>query len=197
MEKIIYFIESLNIWIGRAFGWCIIVLTLSVTYEVFMRYVLNAPTVWVFDMMVQMYGAVFLMAGPYALAQDAHVRADVLYRLFPKRVQAWLDLILYMLFFFPGMLALFWFGYEIASDSWRYQEVSWNSPARIQIYYFKSLIPLAGGLLIIQGISECMRCILCIKTGQWIKRHEDVRETEKKLIDQEQEDQKPKETLGA
>ena len=101
-----------------------------------------------------------------------------------------------MLFFFPGMLALFWFGYEIASDSWRYQEVSWNSPARIQIYYFKSLIPLAGGLLIIQGISECMRCILCIKTGQWIKRHEDVRETEKKLIDQEQEDQKLKETLG-
>jgi len=94
------------------------------------------------------------------------------------------------------MLALFWFGYEIASDSWRYQEVSWNSPARIQIYYFKSLIPLAGGLLIIQGISECMRCILCIKTGQWIKRHEDVRETEKKLIDQEQEDQKLKETLG-
>ena len=197
MEKIIYFIESLSIWVGRAFGWCIIVLTLSVTYEVFMRYVLNEPTVWVFDMMVQMYGAVFLMAGPYALAQDAHVSADVLYRLFPKRVQAWLDLILYMLFFFPGMLALFWFGYEIASDSWRYKEVSWNSPARIQIYYFKSLIPLAGGLLIIQGISECMRCILCIKTGQWIKRHEDVRETEKKLIDQEQEDQKSKETLGA
>ena len=179
MEKVIYFIESLSIWVGRAFGWCIIVLTLSVTYEVFCRYVLNAPTVWVVDMMVQMYGAVFLMAGPY--------------RLFPKRVQAWLDLILYMLFFFPGMLALFWFGYEIASDSWRYQEVSWNSPARIQIYYFKSLIPLAGGLLIIQGISECMRCILCIKTGQWIKRHEDVRETEKKLIDQQLEDQKPKE----
>ena len=95
------------------------------------------------------------------------------------------------------MLALFWFGYEIASDSWRYQEVSWNSPARIQIYYFKSLIPLAGGLLIIQGIAECMRCILCIKTGQWIKRHEDVRETEKQLIDQQQEDQKLKETLGA
>ena len=137
------------------------------------------------------------MAGPYALAQDAHVRGDVLYRLFAKRVQAWLDLILYMLFFFPGMLALFWFGYEIASDSWRYKEVSWNSPARIQIYYFKSLIPLAGGLLIIQGISECMRCVLCIKTGQWIKRHEDVRETEKKIIDQQQEDQKLKETLGA
>ena len=182
---------------GRAFGWCIIVLTLSVTYEVFCRYVLNAPTVWVFDMMVQMYGGLFLMAGPYALAQDAHVRADVLYRLFPKRVQAWLDLILYMLFFFPGMLALFWFGYEIASDSWRYKEVSWNSPARIQIYYFKSLIPLAGGLLIIQGISECMRCILCIKTGQWIQRHEDVRETEKKLVDQQQENKKLKEYLGA
>jgi len=163
MEKFIYFFESISIWVGRAFGWCILVLTLSVTYEVFVRYVLNAPTVWVFDMMVQMYGGLFLMAGPYALAQDAHVRGDVLYRLFPVRTQAWLDLTLYIFFFFPGMLALFWFGYEIASDSWRYKEVSWNSPARIQIYYFKSLIPLAGGLLIIQGISECMRCILCIK----------------------------------
>merc|ERR1711960_63638 len=122
----------------------------------------------VFDMMVQMYGGLFLMAGAYALAQDAHVRGDVLYRLFSIRAQAWIDLILYIFFFFPGMLALVWFGYEIASDSWRYKEVSWNSPARIQIYYFKSLIPLAGALLIIQGISECMRCILCIKNGQWL-----------------------------
>ena len=96
MEKFIYFFESLSIWVGRAFGWCIVVLTLSVTYEVFMRYVMNAPTVWVFDMMVQMYGALFLMAGAYALAQDAHVRGDVLYRLFPVRVQAWIDLILYI-----------------------------------------------------------------------------------------------------
>ena len=162
MERFIYFFESLSIWVGRAFGWCILILTLSVTYEVFVRYVLNAPTVWVFDMMVQMYGGLFLMAGPYALAQDAHVRGDVLYRLFPVKTQAWIDLVLYIFFFFPGMLALFWFGYEIASDSWRYKEVSWNSPARIQIYYFKSLIPLAGGLLIILGISECMRCILCL-----------------------------------
>jgi len=196
MEKYIYFFESLSIWIGRAFGWCILVLTLSVTYEVFVRYVLNAPTVWAFDMMVQMYGALFLMAGPYALAQDAHVRGDVIYRLFPFKVQARIDLILYIFFFFPGMLALFYFGYEIASDSWRYKEVSWNSPARIQIYFFKSLIPLAGGLLILQGISECMRCILCIRDGKWLKRHEDVRETEKDLILKKNEEDRQRKALG-
>jgi TRAP-type mannitol/chloroaromatic compound transport system permease small subunit len=195
MEKYIYFFESLSIWIGRAFGWCILILTLSVTYEVFVRYVLNAPTVWVFDMMVQMYGALFLMAGPYALAQDAHVRGDVLYRLFPFKVQARIDLILYIFFFFPGMLALFYFGYEIASDSWRYKEVSWNSPARIQIYFFKSLIPFAGGLLILQGISECMRCILCIRDGKWMKRHEDVRETEKYLISRKKEEERQRKAL--
>jgi TRAP-type mannitol/chloroaromatic compound transport system permease small subunit len=195
MEKYIYFFESLSIWIGRAFGWCILILTLSVTYEVFVRYVLNAPTVWVFDMMVQMYGALFLMAGPYALAQDAHVRGDVLYRLFPFKVQARIDLILYIFFFFPGMLALFYFGYEIASDSWRYKEVSWNSPARIQIYFFKSLIPFAGGLLILQGISECMRCILCIRDGKWMKRHEDVRETEKDLISRKKEEERQRKAL--
>jgi TRAP-type mannitol/chloroaromatic compound transport system permease small subunit len=196
MEKYIYFFESLSIWIGRAFGWCILILTLSVTYEVFVRYVLNAPTVWAFDMMVQMYGALFLMAGPYALAQDAHVRGDVLYRLFPFKVQARIDLILYIFFFFPGMLALFYFGYEIASDSWRYKEVSWNSPARIQIYFFKSLIPLAGGLLILQGISESMRCILCIRDGKWLKRHEDVRETEKDLISKKKEEERQRKALG-
>ncbi len=184
MIAIIHSIESLNIWIGRAFGWCILILTFSVSYEVFVRYVLNAPTVWVFDMMVQMYGALFLMAGPYALAQDTHVRADVIYRLVPIRWQARVDFLLYIVFFFPGMFALVWYGMEIASDSWRYQEVSWNSPARIQIYFFKTLIPLAGGLLIIQGISECMRCILAMKTNKWLPRMEDARETEDMLKDQ-------------
>lgn len=181
-KTIIHAIENLSIWVGRAFGWCILILTFSVAYEVFVRYALNAPTVWVFDMMVQMYGAIFLMAGPYALAQDAHVRGDVLYRLFPVKWQARIDFVLYILFFFPGMLALFWYGAEIASDSWRYKEVSWNSPARIQIYFFKTLIPVAGGLLIIQGIAECMRCWNAMKTGVWMERLEDVRETEESLI---------------
>jgi len=175
---IIHAIEQLSIWIGRAFGWCILILTLSVAYEVFVRYVLNAPTVWAFDMMVQMYGALFVMAGPYALAQDTHVRADVIYRLVPVRWQAPMDLLLYMVFFFPGMAALLWYGWEIAMDSWRYKEVSWNSPARIQIYYFKTLIPVAAALFILQGVAECMRCYLAMKTNKWLPRLEDVRETE-------------------
>lgn len=183
MPSLIHTIESLSIWIGRAFGWCILILTLSVSYEVFVRYVLNAPTVWVFDMMVQMYGALFLMAGPYALAQDSHVRGDVLYRLFPVRWQARIDFVLYVLFFFPGMLALFWFGWEIAADSWRYEEVSWNSPARIQIYFFKTLIPVAGGLLILQGIAEILRCWRAMRSGVWLERLEDVRETSDALME--------------
>jgi len=178
LTSVIHAIEQLNIWIGRTFGWCILILTLSVAYEVFVRYVLNAPTVWAFDMMVQMYGALFLMAGPYALAQDTHVRADVVYRLLSVRWQARIDLTLYILFFFPGMLALFWYGWEIASDSWRYKEVSWNSPARIQVYFFKTLIPLAGGLMIVQGVAECMRCYLAIRTNKWLPRLEDAQETE-------------------
>ncbi len=168
----------MSTWFGRAFGWCILILTLSVSYEVFVRYVLNAPTVWAFDMMVQMYGALFMMAGAYTLAQDGHVRGDVLYRLFPVRMQATIDFVLYIAFFFPGMLALFWFGAEIAGDSWRYREVSWNSPARIQIYYFKTLIPVAGVLLIIQGIAELLRCWIAMRKGYWLERIEDVRETE-------------------
>jgi TRAP-type mannitol/chloroaromatic compound transport system permease small subunit len=182
LTKFIYSIEGLSIWVGRAFGWCILILTFSVSYEVFVRYALNAPTVWAFDMMVQMYGALFLMAGPYALAQDSHVRGDVIYRLFSVRWQARIDFTLYLLFFFPGMLALFWYGWEIASDSWRYKEVSWNSPARIQIYFFKTLIPVAGGLLMLQGLAELMRCWKAMKTGVWMERLDDVHETEDMLM---------------
>ena len=180
--KFIHAIEGLSQWVGRAFGWCILILTLSVSYEVFVRYVLNAPTVWAFDMMVQMYGALFLMAGPYALAQDAHVRGDVLYRLFSVRWQARVDFVLYILFFFPGMMALFWYGWEIAADSWRYEEVSWNSPARIQIYFFKTLIPLAGFLLMLQGLAEMARCWLAMREGRWLDRLDDVHETEDMLM---------------
>ncbi len=183
MIKTIHAIEGLSQWVGKAFGWCILILTLSVSYEVFVRYALNAPTVWAFDMMVQMYGALFLMAGAYTLAQDAHVRGDVLYRLFPVRWQARLDFLLYIIFFFPGMIALFWYGWEIAADSWRYKEVSWNSPARIQIYFFKTLIPVAGVLLMIQGVAEMMRCWIAMREGYWLDRLDDVKETEDMLMD--------------
>lgn len=176
--KFVHAIEGLSLWVGRAFGWCILILTLSVSYEVFVRYVLNAPTVWAFDMMIQMYGALFLMCGAYALAQDTHVRADVVYRLLPIKVQASLDFVLYFLFFFPGVIALAWYGYEIASDSWRYKEVSFNSPASIQIYFFKSLIPLSGALLVLQGCAELARCVMAIRTGAWPERLADVKETE-------------------
>lgn len=181
--KFVHAIEGLSLWVGRAFGWCILILTLSVSYEVFVRYVLNAPTVWAFDMMIQMYGALFLMCGAYALAQDTHVRADVVYRLFPVKVQASLDFVLYFLFFFPGITALVWFGYEIASDSWRWKEVSFNSPASIQIYFFKSLIPVAGALLMIQGVAELVRCVMAMRTGEWPERLADVKETEDLLSD--------------
>ncbi|CUH42671.1 TRAP transporter small permease subunit [Ruegeria atlantica] len=184
MIKTIHAIEGLSQWVGKAFGWCILILTLSVSYEVFVRYVLNKPTVWAFDMMVQMYGALFLMAGAYALAQDAHVRGDVLYRLFSVRWQARVDFVLYILFFFPGMFALFWYGWEIAKDSWRYEEVSWNSPARIQIYFFKTLIPVAGFLLMLQGIAEMARCWLAMRNGVWLERLDDVRETEDMLMEE-------------
>ncbi|MDW3225437.1 MAG: TRAP transporter small permease subunit [Paracoccaceae bacterium] len=176
--KFVHAIEGLSLWVGRAFGWCILILTLSVSYEVFVRYVLNAPTVWAFDMMIQMYGALFLMCGAYALAQDTHVRADVVYRLFPVKVQAGLDFVLYFLFFFPGITALAWFGYEIASDSWRWKEVSFNSPASIQVYFFKSLIPVAGVLLMVQGAAELVRCVMAMRSGEWPERLADVKETE-------------------
>jgi TRAP-type mannitol/chloroaromatic compound transport system permease small subunit len=187
MTRILHFIDSLSAWSGKAFAWCIVILTFSTCYEVFMRYVLNAPTVWAFDMSVQMYGALFMMSGAYALSQDAHVRGDVVYRLLKIRTQAKIDLTLYILFLMPGAFALIYYGYGFASDSWFYKEVSWSSPSRIQIYFFKTLIPISGTLVMLQGIAEAVRCIICIRTGAWPPRLQDVQETETMLMN-EQED---------
>ncbi len=187
MTRILHFIDSLSAWFGKAFAWCIVILTFSTCYEVFVRYVLNAPTVWAFDMSVQMYGALFMMCGAYALSQGAHVRGDVLYRLLPKKTQAKIDFVLYILFLMPGATALIYYGYGFAADSWFYKEVSWSSPARIQIYFFKTLIPIAGVLILLQGIAEAVRCLICIKTGEWPPRLHDVQETEKMLMKEQQE----------
>ena len=182
MIRILHFIDSLSAWFGKAFAWCIVILTFSTVYEVFVRYVLNAPTVWAFDMSVQMYGALFMMAGAYALSQNAHVRGDVLYRLMPTRVRASVDLTLYILFLTPGALALIVYGYDFAADSWFYKEVSWSSPSRIQIYFFKTLIPVSGTLVLLQGFAEAVRCIICLKTGAFPARLHDVQETETMLL---------------
>jgi len=187
MTRILYFIDSLSAWSGKTFAWCIMILTLSTCYEVFVRYALNSPTVWAFDMSVQMYGALFMMAGAYALSQDAHVRGDVLYRLMPLKWQAGVDLVLYITFLMPGALCLIYYGYGYAADAWFYKEVSWSSPARIQIYFFKTLIPIAGALVLLQGIAEAVRCVQCMKNGYWPARLHDVQETEAILLREQQD----------
>ena len=190
MNPFLYFVDSLSTWMGKAFGWTILMLTFATCYEVFVRYVLNSPTVWAFDMSVQMYGALFMMAGAYTLSRNGHVRGDVIPRLLPVRVQAGIDLSLYVLFLLPGTFALIYYGYEFARDSWFYKEVSWSSPARVQIYFFKTLIPISGFLVLLQGIAEATRCVMCLRTGEWPQRLHDVEETETMLMNQRENEAK-------
>lgn len=191
MNAFIHFIDSLSAWVGKAFAWCILVLTFATSYEVFVRYALRAPTNWAFDMSYIMYGTLFMMAGAYTLSRDAHVRGDVIYRLWPPRVQATIELVLYILFFFPGILALIYAGIAYAAESWSYMpfgpegrrgEISINSPAGVPIAPLKTILPLAAFFLFLQGLAECGRCYLCLKHGQWPARAQDVEELEKQLI---------------
>ena len=188
MRSFIKFADTLSTSMGKAFSWCIVILMGGTCYEVTMAYVFNNPTLWNFDFSLQMYAAIFMMAGAYTLSTEAHVRGDVIYRLFPTRVQAWIDLILYFLFFFPGVIALAVYGYEYAALAWKIKETSWNSPAQIQIYMAKSLIPLSWALLTIQGISEVFRSIICIQTGHWPARMVSAEETEKILMRKSQKE---------
>ena len=178
MRSYIFFIDQLSKAVGHAFAWSIIVLTLGTSYEVFVRYVLNDPTSWAFDMSYMMYGALFMMAGAYTVSRDGHVRGDVIYRLWRPRVQAGLSLVLFIIFYFPGVLALVYAGYGYAYDAIRIGESSVNSPAGVPIWPLKMLIPIAGVLLTLQGTAEVLRCILCLREGRWPPRLHDVEELE-------------------
>lgn len=197
MERVLFFIDHLSQWVGKAFAWSMLILTLGTTYEVFVRYVVRNPTAWAFDMSYIMYGTMFMMAGAYALSQKAHVRGDFLYRLWPPRVQAGVELVLYFVFFFPAMLAMAYAGYIYAAESWAYRpygfegpagEVSINSPVGVPVSPLKTILPVAALLLVVQGIAESIRCVQCLRTGAWPQRLKDVEELEQQLIRQHKEE---------
>ena len=182
MTRFLFFIDSLSTWVGKAFAWLILVLTFGISYEVFVRYALRAPTSWAFDFSYINYGALFLMAGAYTLSRNGHVRADVLYRFWKPRTQASMDLVLYVIFFLPAVAAFIYSGWNYAAFSVRFREVSIFSPAGVPVFPLKALIPVTGVLLLLQGIAEIIRCIICIRQGFWPRRMHDVEETESIII---------------
>ncbi len=178
MKKILLTVDKISTFVGQTFSWLIVSLTFLITYEVFSRYVVRDTHPDAFDAMLMMYGTLFMMAGAYTLAKNGHVRGDVLYRFFPPRVQAGLDLTLYFLFFLPGVIAFCWAGYQYARDSWSIWERSSITSEGLPIYPFKTIIPIAGVFILIQGIVEIIRCVQCLKGGSWPSREIDVEEVD-------------------
>ncbi|MDO9279561.1 MAG: TRAP transporter small permease subunit [Polaromonas sp.] len=192
MQKILISIDKLSTYVGQFFAWLIVALTFMITWEVFSRYVLDNPHPWAFDAMSMMYGSLFMMAGAYTLSKNGHVRGDVLYGFFPPRLQAGLDLALYLLFFIPGVFALAWAGYNYAADSWAINEHSNITANGPPVYPFKTIIPIAGAFLLLQGLVEIVRCIVCLQQGVWPSRGEDVEEVDveklKEMVNVKDED---------
>jgi TRAP-type mannitol/chloroaromatic compound transport system permease small subunit len=176
VQRFLHTIDAISTWAGKAAAWLIIGLTAMVCVEVFKRYILNAPTAWIYDANNMLYGTLFMLAGAYALAQNAHVRGDFLYGSFRPRTQAALDLVLYIVFFLPGIAALLYAGYRFAAISWRIGEHSSVMAEGPPIYPFKTVIPIAGALIMLQGLAEIVRCVVCLRTGQWPSRLHDVKE---------------------
>ena len=192
MQKLLLTIDKISTFVGKMFSWLIVTLTFLITYEVFSRYALSAPHAWAFDAMIMMYGTLFMMAGAYTLSKNGHVRGDVLYGFFPPRMQAAIDLTLYIVFFLPGVTALCWAGYKYAGESWAINEHSNITAEGPAIYPFKTVIPVAGFFLLVQGFVEMIRCIRCLKDGRWPSRQEDVEEVDvdklKELVHVKDED---------
>jgi TRAP-type mannitol/chloroaromatic compound transport system permease small subunit len=177
MQKLLLAVDRLSTWFGKACAWSVIALTLLITWEVFSRYVLNRPHAWVLDAQIMMYGLLFMSAGAYTLAKSGHVRGDVLYGFFQPRTQAAIDLTLYLLFFLPGIVALTYAGWFFANESLAIREQTFNADP-LPIYPFKFVVPIAGAFLLLQGFVEIIRCVMCLQTGAWPSREEDVEEVD-------------------
>lgn len=177
MQKLLLLVDKLSTRVGHAFSWLIILMTGLIVWEVFYRYVMNRPHAWVFDAQIMMYGTLFMMCGAYTLAASGHVRGDVLYGFFRPRTQAAIDLVLYIVFFLPGIVALTWAGWTFAQEALAIREQTFSAEP-LPLYPFKFVIPFAGGLLLLQGIVEIVRCVLCLRQGEWPSRVEDVEEVD-------------------
>ena len=177
MQKLLLAVDRMSTRLGQAFAWLIVTLTLMITWEVFSRYVLNRPHDWALNLQIMMYGTLFMMAGAYTLSKNGHVRGDVLYGFFRPRTQAWIDLVLYVVFFLPGVVAMTWAGWEYANESLAIREKTFSATP-LPLYPFKFVIPIAAGMLLLQGFVEIVRCIACIRDGQWPSRDQDVEEVD-------------------
>ena len=192
MQKLLLFIDKVSTWVGHAFSFFIVGLTLLVSWEVFSRYALGSPHAWAFDAMIMLYGTLFMMAGAYTLAKNGHVRGDVLYGFFSPRTQATIDLTLYIVFFMPGVIALTYAGYFYAAESWAIKESSNITAGGPPYYPFKTIIPVAGAFVLVQGVVEIIRCAICLRQGEWPSREVDVQEVDveelKKMVHVKDED---------
>lgn len=177
MQRFLLAVDSFSTWFGKATAWAVVALTFLISAEVFSRYVLNAPHAWVLDAQIMLYGLLFMCAGAYTLAKAGHVRGDVLYGFFRPRTQATIDLVLYFVFFLPGIIALTWAGWTYANESLAMREQTFNADP-IPVYPFKFVIPVAGAVLLLQGLVEIVRCVLCLRDGAWPAREEDVEEVD-------------------
>jgi len=196
MQFLLLGVDRLNAFIGKAFAWCIVILTLAITYEVFRRYVLRDPTTWAYDVSLMLYGALFMMAGAYTLSRNGHVRGDFIYRRWSPPTQAKVDLLLYILFYFPGILALIYSGWNYFYLSYLLNEHSSFSPDGPVIWPFKALIPITGVMMLLQGVVETVRCLICIRTGDWPQRLHDVEEMEKVILDEAAAKENPEDVLN-
>jgi TRAP-type mannitol/chloroaromatic compound transport system permease small subunit len=177
MQKLLLAVDRLSTWLGQAFAWMIVALTLMISWEVFSRYVLNEPHDWALNIQIMMYGTLFMMAGAYTLSKNGHVRGDVLYGFFRPRTQATIDLVLYIVFFLPGIVALTWAGWNYATEALAIREKTFSATP-LPLYPFKFVIPVAGAMLLLQGLVEIVRCIRCLQTGAWPSREHDVEEVD-------------------
>ena len=167
MAAAITWIDRFSLWTGRIVCWLTVPLIGAMVYEIFMRYAFTAPTMWAYDISRMLYGALFMLGAGYGLFRGVHIRADFIYRNWSARAQGMVDGILYVLFYFPGLIVFLWMSTDFAYESWIRLERGMDTAWMPFVFPIKTVLPIGVLFLMIQGVSELLKCIYAATKGRW------------------------------
>lgn len=165
LEKLMKSVDLLNRLIGRSCSFLIVILTVLVVIEVFLRHVMGRPTIWNFEITKMVFGFYFMILGGYTLLKNSHVSVDVVYETLSEKKRRILDLISYVVFFFPFCTVLLIEGTRFAAKSWIDNETSWSVFAP-PLYPIKTVIPIAVLLILLQGINIFIKNLTFLIKGR-------------------------------
>lgn len=167
MARTITAIDRTSYFVGWLLAFLVVPIFVAMVWEIVARYAFRAPTMWAYDISRMLYGALFMLGAGYTLSRGLHIRADFLYRTLPVRAQGRIDFVLYVVFYFPGLLVLLWASSDFAWTAIEQGERGMDTAWMPVLGPIKSALPIGVALLLFQGVSEVLKSWYAATRGRW------------------------------